>query len=467
MKTRLFFILFISFSTTLFFTTNTAAQPVAVDDYSLLAAKADTLLNDAIHFKEHVGLTAGIFVDGQIAWTGGAGYRDLKKQTPANSDMVNRLASISKSMTAIAIMQLVEKGKLDLEASVQTYVPDFPKKPEGEITIRQLLTHTSGIPHYKGLLDGFSWKEYKNLSHAVKRFQKRDLKGTPGKVYQYTTYGYVLLGRVIEKASGMSYEAYMKKYIWDVAGMQHTSAEPTNKKVDNKSRLYKKNKKGQLKKDINTNLSMKVPGGGIQSTAADLLKFGQAIIENKLISKETLEKMFYDPKIKNWGNPNIMGFFYYNTEEGNRIIGHNGSQPGSNTLMLILLDKEIVISCLSNTRKGGNVFSLARQLIEQTVSKEVRAQPIKRAITATPSQLDRFTGAYKFGNGTILTISRDGQSLYSQAKDYPPFRLYVENDSTLFYRDLNAWFEFEFDENKIVNVTYVENGKPSNPTKVK
>ena len=113
------------------------------------------------------------------------------------------------------------------------------------------------------------------------------------------------------------------------------------------------------------------------------------------------------------------------------------------------------------------MFSLARQLIEQTVSKEVRAQPIKRAITATPSQLDRFTGAYKFGNGTILTISRDGQSLYSQAKDYPPFRLYVENDSTLFYRDLNAWFEFEFDENKIVNVTYVENGKPSNPTKVK
>ena len=229
--------------------------------------------------------------------------------------MINRLASISKSMTAVAIMQLAERGKLDLDATLQTYVPEYPKKPQGEITIRHLLTNTSGVPGYKGDLDSHSWKEYKNLSHAIKRFKKRKLVGTPGQVYQYTTYGYVLLGLVIEKCRGMSYEEYMKKHIWEVAGMHHTSVEHTNKKVANKSRLYKRNKKGRLKKDISSNLSMKVPGGGIQSTAADLLKFGQAIVDNQLISKETLEKMFYDPKIKDRGNPNIMGFFLYDDSE--------------------------------------------------------------------------------------------------------------------------------------------------------
>ena len=313
------------------------AQSVVVDEFSTLATKGDTLLNDAIHHHEHMGLTAGVYADGQIAWTGGAGYRDQKAKSPANGDMVNRIASISKSMTAVAIMQLVENNKLDLDASLQTYVPDYPKKPEGEITIRQLLTHTAGVPHYKGMLDGFSWKEYKNLNKAMNRFKKRDLKGTPGQIYQYTTYGYVLLGLVIEKCSGMSYENYMKKNIWDVAGMHHTSVEKKKQPVANKASFYKMKEKGKLKKDIKSNLSMKVPGGGIQSTAGDLLKFGQAIIDNKLISKETLEKMFYDPKLKNRGNPYIMGFFLYADDERGRIIGHSGSQVGTSTQMMLSL----------------------------------------------------------------------------------------------------------------------------------
>jgi len=467
MKNRLFLILLLSVN--LFFINSIEAQTVSNHEYALLAAKADTILYDAVHlYKEHVGLTAGIFADGQIVWTGGAGYRNQKKQTPANSNMINRLASISKSMTAVAIMQLMEKGKLDLDASLQTYVPEYPIKPQGEITIHHLLTNTSGVPGYKGDLDSHSWKEYKSLSHAIKRFKKRDLKGTPGQVYQYTTYGYVLLGLVIEKCSGMPYEEYMKKHIWEVAGMQHTSAEHKNKKVANKSRLYRRNKKGSLKKDISSNLSMKVPGGGIQSTAADLLKFGQAIIDNKLISKETLEKMFYDPKIKDMGNPNIMGFFLYADDEQGRIIGHNGSQPGANTLLLILLDKGIVISCLSNTRNGGNPFGLAKQLFDLALNKETREQPIRRAITASPTQLNRFLGTYEVSKGRLLTIGRFGQNLYSKLNDFPPMQLYMQNESTVFYRHHNAWFEFEFDEqeNKVSKVTLVENGQTFHPKKI-
>lgn len=463
-------ILFLFIITSLSGVISLNAQSVTAKEFSVLATKADTLLQEAIHHKEHVGLTAGIFADGQVAWTGGVGYRDQKAKAPANSDMVSRIASISKSMTAVAIMQLVEKGKVDLDATLQTYVPEFPKKPQGDITIRQLLTHTSGVPHYKGTLDGFSWKEYKSLNKAMKRFQKRDLKGKPGTLYHYTTYGYLLLGLVIEKSSGMPYEAYMKKNIWDVAGMKNTSVERKKQKVANKSRFYKVDKKGRLKKDINTNLSMKIPGGGIQSTAGDLLKFGQAIINHKLISKATLDQMFYDPKLKDRGNPYIFGFFMYADDERGRIIGHSGSQVGSSTQMMILLDKGIVVSCLSNTRKQwGKVHNLTWQLIDLAINKAARDQPVKRAILANSVQLDRFLGTYDFGKDQILTISRKGEQLYSKMNDYPTLKLYVQNDSTIFYRDFNASFEFEFDKQKkqILKTTYIQNGKASNPKKIK
>lgn len=442
------------------------AQVVTSSEFPLLASQADILISDAIEYKEHVGLTAGVFADGQIAWTGGAGYRDRKAKALAEPGMINRTASISKSMTAVAIMQLKEKGKLDLDASIQTYVPEYPVKPEGEITVRQLLTHTSGVPSYKSDWDSFSWREFKSLEKAMDRFKKRDLKGTPGKIYHYTTYGYVLLGLVIERCSGMPYETYMKKYIWDVAGMSNTSVEKKKVKVANKSRLYKR-KKGKLKKDIKSNLSMKVPGGGIQSTAGDLLKFGQAIIDNKLISKETLEEMFYDPEIKDRGNPNIMGFFLYaDDDEQGRVIGHTGAQAGTSTQMMILLDKGIVVSVLSNTR-SANVATLTRQLIDLALSKAAREQPIRKAIVADESQLDRFVGSYDFGENQILTISRKGEQLYSDVGNFPTMKLYMENDTTIFYRDMNARFEFEFDQNnQVVKTAYIQNGETGYPKKI-
>ncbi|MEM1120387.1 MAG: serine hydrolase [Bacteroidota bacterium] len=469
MTNRLLFILTLSFCFVLFFHKKVVGQSVKSTEFTLLAAKADTLLRDAIQYKEHVGLTAGIYADGQTAWTGGAGFRDLKAEAPANANMVNRTASIAKSMTAVAIMQLAEKGKLEVDATVQTYVPEFPKKPEGAITIRQLLTHTSGIPHYKGMLDGFSLREFKTLEKAVKRFQNRKLVGIPGAVYKYTTYGYVLLGLVIERCSGMAYEDYMKKYIWEVAEMNDTSVEHKKQEPVNKSRLYRVGKKGQLKKDMNTNISMKIPGGGLQTTAADLLKFGKALINHQLVSAETLEKMFYNPKLKKQGNPYIMGFLIYADDERGRIIGHSGAQAGTNTQMMILLDKGIVVSCLSNTRGGGNTQYLAWQLIDLALNKSVREAPIRKAITASPKEMNRFVGTYDFGKGQLLTISEKEGQLYSQVNKNPMLKLYVQDESTIFYRNFAASFAFEFDaaSGQVSKTTYVQNGEAMYPKKIR
>ncbi len=438
-----------------------------VSNYPLVIAKADTLLQQGISFGEVVGWTAGIYADGNILWEGGAGYLDRENDLTATPQMIHRTASIAKPMTAIAILQLVEQGKIQLDEPIQTYVPEFPKKPEGKITVRHLLTHTSGINAYKNRLDGISFKEYNSHLHAMEKFQDRDLVGEPGNVYQYTTYGYVVLGAIIEKVSGMRYEDYMKQNIWEPAGMLHTSPEKHKVEVENKSKLYKR-KKGKLKDDINTNISVKVAGGGLQTTAGDLLRFGEAVISNKLIEANTLEMMLQDPGIrpKEAGNPYGMGWFLYNTDPDNRIIGHSGAQAGTSTQLLIMPDQGIVIACLSNTR-GSYAWGLTWQLLELVQNPEALEQPLMKRVELPRAALDKFVGSYDFGKSGTLKIKRKGDQLYSYLNQFKGLKLYPASKNMIFYRNIPAYFNFEFDDQgEIVKTSYTQDGKTFHPKKI-
>ena len=448
-------------------------QSLTPENEVLLAAKGDTLLEQGINFGEHVGWTAGVYANGKIIWEGGKGLRDMEEGLPAEGDMIHRIASIAKPMTAIAILQLVEQGKIDLDVPIQTYVPEFPEKPEGTITVRHLLTHSSGINAYKGLLDGFSFKEYPTLMDAMGRFQKRKLVGIPGEVYQYTTYGYVVLGVIIEKVSGMTYDAYMKQHIWEPAGMDHTSPEKHKVVVKNKSGVYRRTKKNKLKKDLNTNLSMKVPGGGLQSTVGDLLRFGEAVIKHKLISKGTMQMMLEDPGIrpKNAGNPYGMGWFLYDKSPERRVIGHSGGQAGTTTQLMILPDKGIVVACISNTRgqdNWGQVMNFTWKMIDYAVEPSKLSTPIFKAVPISAQAMDRMVGAYDFGKGGILELYRKGEQLYSDLNQFKGLKLYPANESLIFYRNSPAHFEFVFDEKgQVAKTIYTQSGKEYFPEKIR
>ena len=320
-------------------------------DNAFTAEKADALLKENIQKHGMVGLVAGVYKDGKVLWKNGAGYRDREAKIAANHQMLNRTASISKPMTAIAILQLFEQKKLGLDDPVQKYLPYFPEKKQGTITIRHLLHHISGIGAYQKRKNAFSTKNYPTLKDAMEVFMNRRLLSKPGEAYHYTTYGYVVLGAIVEKASGMTYRDYMKKNIWDKAGMTNTDVEVFGQSYDNKAKLYRKTRKGKVTTDTNTDLSIKVPGGGIQSTVEDLLKFGQAILEHKLIKPATFKMMVTPSVIKKRGNPYAMGWFVYGRKDqpSGLCIGHSGSQSGTSTQLLIYLDKKIVVATLCNT----------------------------------------------------------------------------------------------------------------------
>jgi CubicO group peptidase (beta-lactamase class C family) len=312
--------------------------------------KASKLIHTAVQENQSAGLAAGFVVNGEIKWQEGAGWSDVDNNKPFDPSTVTRIASISKTMTAVAIMQLYEQGKLDLDKPIQTYLPSFPKKSEGVITVRHLLHHTSGIAGYKNNAEQENKINYTSLTDAVSLFKDRDLISVPGEEFNYTTYGYVVLGLILEHVSGLTYEAYMKANIWEKANMTNTGVEYLNSVISNQSKIYHRNSKGKIKAVDPTNLSDRIPGGGLYSTVPDLLRFGEGLLNNTLIKESTFKLMTENSNLKQQGNGYGFGLYLYgeNPIHGD-VYGHNGAQTGATTFLMLLPAQKTVIAVLANT----------------------------------------------------------------------------------------------------------------------
>lgn len=312
--------------------------------------KANDLIMGAVNDNQTVGIVAGFSVNRNILWQNGAGFSDLKNKVAMDTSTTTRIASIAKPMTAVAIMQLYEQGKLALDEPIQTYLPSFPRKKEGDISIRQLLQHSAGVDDYKNNKEQENKTNYPSLTDAVSLFKDRNLVATPGQAFNYTTYGYVVLGLIIEKVSGMSYESYMQVNIWDKAQMTNTGVEYFGQGVQNKSLIYHKNSRGRTSETDPTNLSDRIPGGGFYSTVSDMLRFGDAVLSNRLIKASTFEMMIENSNLKKEGNGYGMGWYLYgeNPNYGD-VYGHNGAQTGASTFLMLLPDLQTTIVVLANT----------------------------------------------------------------------------------------------------------------------
>ncbi len=321
------------------------------------AAKAQALLDQLITENNIIGGAAGYSIDGKTEWQSAQGFADKDASIKFSPTTITRLASIAKPMTAIAVMQLVEKGLIDLDTPIQTYIPDYPKHATTQITTRHLLSHTSGIGGYQGGKEAETTKEYASLYDALEIFKDRKLLFEPGTQYSYTTYGYTVLGVIVERASGMKFEDYMKQNIWDKAGMINTGVEKYGQKQPNQSSLYHRNRKGKTREGKENNLSNRIPGGGVYTTVEDMLKFGNAVINNTFVKERTMDLMREHHSLEKERNGYGFGWFLYNPKpnEG-AIIGHSGEQTGSSTQLVIIPSLKIVSVILTNT--SGNFNSV-------------------------------------------------------------------------------------------------------------
>lgn len=306
------------------------------------------------------GLSIG-FMKGDEIWARGFGFADLENKLPARAESMYRLASVSKPMTAAAVLQLAEKGKINLDAEVQTYVPYFPKK-NFPVTVRQLLGHLGGISHYKNYDAEGHFKDHKNTRQSIAVFENFDLVAEPGTRFSYTSYGYNLLGAVIEGASGEAYADYMRENVWKPLGMNDILMDDPRALIPNRVRGYENNA-GQIRNSEFIDISSRFAAGGTRATVVDLLKFGKGINDGKILSKSSLDLMFNSMVTKSGAFTNYSAGWDTAPTNGRFVISHSGGQQETSTYLFSFPSRNLVIAVMSNL-EGANTSLYASKLFE-------------------------------------------------------------------------------------------------------
>jgi CubicO group peptidase (beta-lactamase class C family) len=292
------------------------------------------------------GVTAAIGVGREVRWTGAYGMADLENLVPMKTTTAIRLGSIAKPITAVAAMQLVESGRMSLDAEVQRYVPSFPVKP-WPIRIRHLLTHQSGIRHYQGEESG-STRYYGSVTRGLEIFAREPLLFEPGTRESYTTYGFNLLGAAVEAAAGLPYVDYVRERIWKPARMVTIDVDDTFRIIPGRSRGYRLNENNVLTNCALADTSNKIPAGGMISRAEDLVKFALAVNNGVLLRRETVTSMFAQQRYKDGSlAPRALGWALEMTD-GRPGVGHTGGQQGITTHLILYPAEGVSIAIMAN-----------------------------------------------------------------------------------------------------------------------
>ena len=297
-----------------------------------------------------VGVSVAVMQGGKLVFGEGFGWENREEGREATAHTRFRLASISKPITATGVMALVEEGKLDLDADIRNYVPEWPEK-EHTVTLRQILTHSSGIRHYTGGNEG-TFSKHVSTSEAVKLFADSDLLFEPWTSVSYSTHAFTVAARAIETASGMNFGDYMRAAVWSPAGVTDLGLENlTQPKPKNRSQIY--NRVGDsftVAYSSYQDNSWKYGGGGMESSAISLVQWANAVMEGEVVSPETVEEMWTPQTVGNGARGYALGWAV--RSESPLQVSHGGSQQGSRTHLFVDVETKTVVAVLSNT--SGN-----------------------------------------------------------------------------------------------------------------
>lgn len=310
------------------------------------------------------GLSVAVVLDHKLRWSSGYGLSDIENFVPAKAATAYRLGSISKPITATAVMQLVERGKIDLDAPIQKYCPAFPEK-QWPITARLLLGHLSGVRHYKSDAEYESTRHYNSVVEGLEMFKNDPLLFEPSMKFGYTTHGYAVLGCAVEGASGMKFADYVGENVFKPAAMTRIRVDNVTDIIQNRAQGYVKTQSGELRNSGLADTSYKIPGGGFISTVEDLAKFAIAMQTEKLVKKETLNQMWTSMKTRD-GKDTKYGFGWgVEVRNGMKEVHHGGAQQRVSTFLYTIPEKGLAVVLMTNLENiGGGLASLSREIAD-------------------------------------------------------------------------------------------------------
>ncbi|MFH4965139.1 serine hydrolase domain-containing protein [Gaetbulibacter sp. M235] len=307
------------------------------------------------------GMSISVSKHGKLIWSKGFGHANLKPKVRVKpKKTIFRIASISKSITGVALAKLMDDNLIDINKSIYDYLPNYPKKAY-DFNVRQLGGNLAGIRHYKDI-DEYALNIKMTISEGLSLFKDDDLLFEPGTQYHYSSMGYALLSEIMETASGIPFSKFVNDSIFIPLEMTHSSTDNSDIKVTNKTEFYKSTslKKPVIAKPVSN--EYKVASGGFLSTSEDIVKFGNEIIFPKIISKEALSEIITSQRLKSGNKTGYgIGFSVGHSQKGTPKYYHTGGGVGASTILLIYPEEELVITVLTNLT-GVNMVEFGNQL---------------------------------------------------------------------------------------------------------
>lgn len=370
-----------------------------------------------------------------------------------------RLGSVTKQFTAMAIMQLQEKGLLSVNDPLTKFIPDYPNGDK--ITIHHLLTHTSGIPNITDLPDLQKIKTIRsNVEKTIELFKKRPLEFTPGERYKYSNSGYVLLGYIVEKVSGKSYEDYLKENIFAPLNMRNSGYDHHSTIIKDRAAGYSPGENGLLNAEY---IDMSIPhgGGALYSTVEDMHRWDRALYTEKLVKKISLNKMFTPFK-------NNYGYGWRIAKEFNRkCIRHAGGIEGFKTQISRYIEDNACIIVLSNF-VHARVKDISRDLAAILFGEKYEIPSERKIGKVDPGIYNAIVGIYEFEPDNILNITKDNNRLFVAPPGQPKLEIFPESDTKFFLKALDAEITFiKNEKGEVTKLIFHIGGKDMPAKKIK
>lgn len=408
-----------------------------------LEQKIDSIMTSK--FKaDGAGAVALVSKNGQIVYHKAFGMANLELNVPMKKEMVFEIASMTKQFTAISILMLLEQGKLTLEDDITKHINDYPTNGN-KITIHNLLNHTSGIKELP-MTDWISFyylkKDFAPIDF-INHFKTEPQTFKPNEKWEYCNGGYFILGYIIEKISGLKYEEFIQNNIFNPLKMNasYCRVGNINKVIKDRAYGYDKNEKYYNAEYLD--ITQPYAAGCIMSTVEDLFKWNNALQNNTLVKKETLEKAFTNYELTNGKKTNYGYGFLIRDISGSKSYEHGGGIPGFASHGIYLQNEKVFVTALSNCRLNDPASETAK------IAGLVISKPFtnKKELLLNDTELNKLKGSFKATNSnSILEVTVENQKLFvrvkgsdqnSQLIPYSKDKFYIKNEYTEYEFILN------------------------------
>lgn len=404
---------------------------------------------------------------GNIIYKKAFGSANLDLNIPMQTDMIFRIGSLTKQFTAIAILQVVEQGRISLLDSIQKYVPDYPYKGY-TITIEKLLTQTSGIKDYMAISNPADDRTNYTPKQGVDYFKNEPLEFKPGSQFRYSNSNYYLLGYILEVVTGKRYADYLQQNIFLKAGLHNTYYIDTTKNIEHVPQGYSRFD-GKLEKATLENVTTIYAAGGIMSDADDLYQWHKSLYNNELINHQLLTKAF-TPYTLTDGTYSEYGYgWFIKSLDGSKTIEHSGSTDGFQTDEIYLPHEDVYVVTLFNCfERDMDWIVLSNDIASVAIGK-----PLNNYIQLNEDVLKRYLGEYVFNADHQLIVTLENGKLFIKDTNpndrLPKVPLYAQSETMFYMKEAELKFEFVKDSNNNILkiITYNNRGKDAEWIKTK